>query len=145
MHPPTKDQADLGQDNVTLDASNTPDNKDVARQEFKDEADINVMLAKFGVTQPRGTPTYGEWDDSIDLQTAVQSVRDARSAYHALPEELRNKFPRMEDLLAALENGSLVIKDEEAPKEEPPPPTPTEIRLAELEKALKMNPSSTTE
>lgn len=119
MHPPTKDQADLGQDNVTLDASNSPDNKDVARQEFKNDADINYMLSKFGITQPRGTPTYGEWDDTIDLQVALQAVSDARSAYRDLPEELRKKFTSMEQLLTAMENGSLVIKNEEAPAEQP--------------------------
>lgn len=114
-----KDQTDIGVDNPTIDCS---DDKDMARQEFKDEADINNMLSKFGITQPRGTPTYGEWDDTIDLQAALQSVSDARTAYWRLPQELKNKFTKMEDLLTALENGSLVIKDEEAPIA---PPTPS--------------------
>lgn len=119
MHPPTKDQADIGVDNPTLDCSR-PGNKDMARQEFKNEADINYMLSRFGVTQPRGAPTYGEWDDTIDLQTALQSVSDARFAYRQLPENLRAKFTKMEDLLRALENGSLVIKNEDAPAEPAP-------------------------
>lgn len=121
MQPPTKDQSNIGWDNVLCDASASPTNKDVTRQEFKDEADINYMLSRFGITQPRGTPTYGEWDDTVDLQSALQSVHDARVAYKELPQNLRDKFPRMEDLLTAVENGSLVIKNEEAPKE----PTPT--------------------
>lgn len=118
MQPPTKDQADIGLDNVTINC-NTPDNKDMARQEFKQEADINYMLSKFGVTSPRGAPTYGEWDDTIDLQVAFQSISDARTAYAQLPENLRAKFTRMEDLLTALDNGSLVIKNEDAPAEQP--------------------------
>lgn len=113
-----KDHTDIGRDNPTIDCSG---DKDMARQEFKDEADINYMLSKFGITQPRGTPTYGEWDDTIDLQSALQSVSDAREAFKDLPVELRNKFPRMEDLLTALENGSLVIKNEEAPIAAPTP------------------------
>lgn len=122
MQPPTKDQADIGVDNPTIDASNSPENKDMTRQEFRDEADVNYMLSRFGITQPRGTPTYGEWDDTIDLQVALQSVSDARSAYRQLPENLREKFPSMEDMLIALENGSLVIKNEPAPSEPPAPP-----------------------
>lgn len=130
MHPPTKDQADIGVEDQTLDASegadqpNGTNNKDMARQEFKNEADINYMLSRFGVTQPRGAPTYGTWDDTIDLQIALQSVSDAREAYKLLPEDLQQKFTRMEDLLEAMENGSLVIKNEAAPSEVPAVPAP---------------------
>lgn len=124
MHPPTKDQSEIGVDNPIIDASDRPDNKDTARQEFKEEADINYMLSRFGITQPRGTPTYGEWDDSIDLQIAFESIREARAGYAALPQQLRDKFRSMEDMMKALDNGSLVIKDEEAPKD-PTPAVPT--------------------
>lgn len=130
MKPPTKDQADIGVDNPTLDASDGADidgidapNKDMTRQEFKQEADINYMLSRFGITQPRGAPTYGEWDDTIDLQTALQSVHDARAAYRRLPQNLKAKFTKMEDLLTALENGSLVITNQDAPAQ-PEPVTP---------------------
>lgn len=121
MRPPERGQEDLDLVNPVLDASASPTNKNRARQEFKDEADINYMLSRFGVTQPRGTPTYGEWDDSINLQDAIDSVREARAGYSRLDPELRRKFPSMEAMLTAIENGSLVIKDEEAPK----PPNPT--------------------
>lgn len=125
MKPPTKDQADIGVDNPVLDASDKPDNPDTARQEFKDEADINYMLSRFGITQPRGTPTYGVWDDTIDLQVATHAVRDARMAYRRLPADLRDQFRSMEELLTAVENGSLKIVTEEPPKhEQPSPPYP---------------------
>lgn len=125
MQPPTKDQSDIGQDNPTLDASNSPDNIDRARQEFKNEADINYMLSRFGITPARGAPTYGEWDDTVDLQTALQSVSDAQLAFRRLPPELQAKFPRMEDILTALNNGSLVIKDDEPPAQPVSPPIPS--------------------
>lgn len=117
MQPPTKNQADIGAEDQGLDCTGS---KDTARQEFKDEADINYMLSRFGVTQPRGTPTYGIWDDTIDLQSALQSVHDARTAFRRLPDNLKAKFPRMEDLLTALENGSLVIRNEDAPPDPAP-------------------------
>lgn len=125
MMPPTKDQADIGVDNPTLDASHSDENPDMARQEYKNEADINYMLSRFGITQPRGTPTFGAWDDTIDLQMALESVREARAGFRTLPKEMTDKFRTMEDMLKAVENGSLVIKDEAAPSEpaaRPPAP-----------------------
>lgn len=122
--PPQRDQADIGLVDQLLDASNTPDNPDRARQEFKDEADINYMLSRFGITQPRGAPTYGEWDDTVDLMTAIGAVAEARDGYEKLPKELREKFPSMEAFLRAVDNGSLVIKPEAAPSEPPIPAAP---------------------
>jgi len=146
MHPPTKDQTDIGVDNPTTDASHGAiielsngeirENKDTARQEFAKEADINNMLSKFGITPERGAPTFGEWDDTLDLQQAIASVTEARAAYADLPEALRNRFNSMEELLAAYNNGALVIKDGEVPV---PPKTETEIlseRITELQAKL---------
>lgn len=143
MRPPTKDQTDIGIDNPIVDASDgatiealngeLEENKDMARQEFAKDADINYMLSRFGITPERGAPTYGEWDDNIDLQQALTSVTEARTAFRDLPDELRNKFNSMEDLLTAYNNGSLVIKDGEVPV---PQKTETELlrdRIAELE------------
>lgn len=113
MHPPTKDQTHIGADAPKVDASHREDNKDRTRQEYKQDADINYMLGRFGVVPNKGQPIYGEWDDTLDLQLAMQAVRDARYAYGNLPEEMRKRFRSMEELIAAVENGSLVIKDEE--------------------------------
>lgn len=137
MMPPTKDQADIGVDNPMIDASDRPGNKDQTRQEGKDEADINYMLSRFGVTQPRGTPTFGVWDDTVDLQNAITATREARAGFANLPKVLRDKFGTMEEFLRAVENGSLVIKDEEEPA-----PVKSEMdklndRLAEAEKQLR--------
>lgn len=146
MIPPTKDQTDIGVDNPTIDASDgailelhngeLKDNKDRARQEFAKDADINYMLSKFGVTPERGAPTFGEWDDTIDLQQALTSVAEAKTAYADLPKELRNKFGSMEELLKAYNSGSLVIKEGETPI---PAKTETELlqeRIIELEKRI---------
>lgn len=146
MMPPTKNQTDLGVDNPTIDASDGAlseldgqiyENKDVARQEFAKDADINYMLSRFGVTPTRGAPIYGEWDDTINLQQALTAVNEARLAYADLPPELKNKFNSMEELLTAYHNGSLVISDGEVPI---PPKTETQLlqeRLVELEQRLQ--------
>lgn len=145
MHPPRKDHTTLDVDNPTLDASNGTliedrhaiyENKDVARQEYAKEADINHMLSRFGVVPERGAPTYGEWDDTVDLQQALTSVAEARQAFKDLPPELRGKFNNMEELMTAYQNGSLVIKAGEQPAE---PKTETELlaeRIEELQKKL---------
>lgn len=151
MHPPTKDQTDIGVDNPTVDASDgatiddqltrEEENKDMARQEFAKDADINYMLSRFGVTPVRGAPTYGEWDDSLDLQQAIASVAEARMAYNDLPEKLREKFNSMEDILKAYNNGSLVIKDGDVPVE---PKTEVQIleeRVNDLMKRLEQQPA----
>lgn len=131
MIPPTKDQADIGVENETIDCSDGADipgkdepNKDLARQEFKQEADINYMLSRFGITQPREAPAYGEWDDSISLQSALQAVAEAREGFNTLPEDMRRKFNNMEELLTAVQAGKLVIEDGEAPA---PVPTTEEL------------------
>lgn len=151
MRPPTKDQTDIGVDNPTIDASDGAmlelhngdiiENKDMARQEFANEADINYMLHKFGVAPERGAPTYGEWDYNLDLQQAIESVTEARLAYKNLPEELTRKFGSMEEILTAYNNGSLAIKDGDVPI---PPKTEVEIlteRINDLQQRIEQQPA----
>lgn len=146
MHPPTKDQTDIGKDNPKIDASDKAiielnngdiiENKDMARQEFAQDADINYMLHRFGLTPARGAPTFGEWDDTLDLQQALTSVTEARDAYKDLPEELKNKFSSMEQLLDAYHKGALIIKEDKAPL---PVKTETQLlqeRIDELQKRI---------
>lgn len=146
MQPPTKDQTNIGVDNPTIDASDgalneTPEgeiyeNKDVARQEFGKEADINHMLSRFGIVPERGAPAFGEWDDTLDLQQALTSVAEARTAYADLPDELRQKFSSMDELLKAYHSGALIIKDGEVPI---PPKTETQLlqeRIDELQRKI---------
>ena len=152
MKPPTKDQTDIGVDNPTIDCSDGAlrelhngeivENKDMARQEFAKDADINHMLNKFGIVPERGAPAYGEWDDTMDLQQALTSVAEARSAFRDLPEDLRAKFANMDELLTAYHNGGLVITEGDAPA---PVKTETELlreRIAELEKRAGATPTS---
>lgn len=150
MMPPTKDQTDIGVDNPTIDASDgaiielsngeLAANKDVARQEFAQDADINHMLNKFGITPERGAPTFGEWDDTLDLQQALTSVAEAKTAFGDLPEKLKTKFGSMEELLTAYNNGSLVITEGDEPL---PQKTETQLlqeRILELEKRIPVEP-----
>lgn len=87
-----------------------------ARQEFRDDADINKLLARHGVTavlnQREGV--YGEVNYDLDLQGAYTAQREASDAYGALPAEVREKYPTWEDVLAAANRGEVVMKDGKA-------------------------------
>lgn len=95
---------------------------DTARQEFKDEADVNLMLGRYGVGLPQKQITYGETDFDLDLQTALEAVNTARTAYRELPPELRKMYPSWQTLLNALETGALKF---DFSKKTVPPETPT--------------------
>lgn len=68
----------------------------LTRQEFKDEADINVLVARFGVTgtmpAPQEPPMYGDFSDVFDFQQAMNEILYAEDQFMALPSELRERF-----------------------------------------------------
>lgn len=62
------------------------------QQEFKDESDINVILAKYGVHAMAGEhpPTvYRDVSKSYDYVEAFDAVREAEEAFAMLPAEAR--------------------------------------------------------
>lgn len=65
-------------------------------QSGKDDADINTIVRRFGVTgqlpQPNLTPFYGDFSDTPDYQSALNQMRDAEDAFMSLPADLRMKF-----------------------------------------------------
>lgn len=92
-------------------------NTDMARQEFKDDADINKLLARFGINTPtRTNPQFGEVDFTADLQGALSAIADARTAHANLPPEVKKDFPTWQRLLNALERGEIrLVSDKEKP------------------------------
>lgn len=88
---------------TAIDCSNLPD---MARQEFKDETDVNKLLARYGVeAMMRGEPQYAEIDYTMDLQQSLESIREAERAIAKLPVELRTKYSTWERLLDGAYNG----------------------------------------
>lgn len=100
------------------------------RQEFKDEADTNILLKRFGVGIPQKQVTYGETDFNIDLQTALEAVAIAKKAYKDLPADLRKQYPSWQTLLNHIESGKLTL-DLTPPKTHEPktdvPPEPKKV------------------
>lgn len=85
-----------------LDCSALPD---LARQEFKAETDVNNILARYGIDGVKRQPEYGEVDFNLDLQTSLESIREAERALRKLPTELRGKYSTWERLLDGAFNG----------------------------------------
>lgn len=101
-----------------LDCSNLPD---MARQEFKDEADTNKLLARYGVGVPQKPVTFSEAAFNMDLQQALEALNTARTAYHQMSPEIRQAYPTWRRLLDALQSGKVVF---DMPKTVPPAPEP---------------------
>lgn len=83
-----------------LDFSGT---ESLTQQQFKEEADINTIVRRFGITgqmpeNPR-VPHYGDFTEVTDYQTALNAVRAAEEAFLALPAAVRAEFNNDPQLL----------------------------------------------
>lgn len=68
----------------------------LTKQSFKEEVDINNIIAKYAATGTLGhvneqKPTYG-YAPATDFRTALHQVMDAEEAFSALPAKVRARF-----------------------------------------------------
>lgn len=105
--PAVRTQADGRQEEFSDLAATDVGTDSYTRQEFKDEADLNILLARFGVNTPiRTGGQYGqEIDYNLDLQQAFAAIEAARRANLAVPPELQTKYPTWREVLNAAETG----------------------------------------
>ena len=89
---------------------------DRTRQEFRDEADINVIMRRFGVTpaDPRTLP-FGYVDYSLDFQQAQLLVQDARRHLAQLPGDILTAYGGVPGLVAAIARGDRIEYSIEQP------------------------------
>lgn len=68
----------------------------LAKQSFAEEADINTIVRRFGLTGqlPVGVrmPTYGDFLDVPDYHQAMNAIVAANEAFAAMPAEVRYRF-----------------------------------------------------
>jgi len=68
----------------------------MAQQQFRDEADINTIMERFGRTgelvAPVRLPQYGDFDGVNDYHTAMNAVIEAQASFDSLPATLRARF-----------------------------------------------------
>lgn len=115
-------------------------------QSERDNCDLNILVRRFGVVQvaashPFDPSQYGEWDSTLDLRAAVESVQNAQTAFNQLPATIREKFqndPRQ--LLAALKDPDQADQLRELGVLKPKPEQPVAVSDPPSPKA-KANPS----
>ena len=65
-------------------------------QSMTEDADINVLMRRMGVTgkMPENVriPTYGDFSEITDYRGALEAVRAAHDAFMEIPAELRARF-----------------------------------------------------
>lgn len=72
----------------------------MTQQQFKDDADINNIIAKFEVTGVLGDPLqpatrmpqFGDFSEMPSYQEAQNVLVTARNAFMSLPSEVRERF-----------------------------------------------------
>jgi len=68
----------------------------LAQQHQKDDADINTIVARFGLTgelpNSNIAPRYGDFSHAVDYHTAMNSVIGAQNDFMKLPANLRSRF-----------------------------------------------------
>lgn len=81
-----------------------------ARQEFKDDADLNVLLRRFGAIPTGSAPVFGEYDFDLTLQDAIAAGRESSRAWSRLPADVQARYGSWPAVLAALDRGELKLK-----------------------------------
>lgn len=81
---------------ASADAALDTGPESAAKQEFKDECDINTIVRLFGVTgqlpEAVRAPTYGDFTHIGDYQSALHQVMAAQEAFGQMPAHVRERF-----------------------------------------------------
>ena len=68
----------------------------LAQQQFREEADINTIMERFGrtgeVIVPVKAPEYGDFTEVYDYHTAMNKLIEAQDSFDALPARIRSRF-----------------------------------------------------
>lgn len=68
----------------------------LTQQHFAEEADINTIVRRFGLTGELPTdvraPQFADFVEAVDYHTAMNAIRQADEAFMALPADVRSRF-----------------------------------------------------
>lgn len=74
----------------------TCEDPSLAVQSEKDDADINVIVKRFGITGhlPQGMvpPSFQDFTEVFDFRSAIEAVREAEGKFMQLPADVRSRF-----------------------------------------------------
>ncbi|WNK15073.1 MAG: internal scaffolding protein [Microvirus sp.] len=83
-------------DQASLESGLTCEDPSLTVQADSDDADINVIMARFGqgnvLPENFRTPSYGDFTSVNDFHTAMQAVRSAEENFMLMPPKLRARF-----------------------------------------------------
>lgn len=83
-------------DLVSVESGLGCDDPTLAQQQFRDEADINTILERFGRTGelvvPVNLPQFGDYSEVSDYHTAMNMIIQAQDSFDALPAKIRAEF-----------------------------------------------------
>lgn len=72
------------------------ESEDMAKQEFKEEVDINTLVRRFHITgeMPQGVrlPEYGDFVGVDSYHDAANAMAMANESFEAMPAEIRERF-----------------------------------------------------
>jgi len=81
------------------------DEPSMAQQHFKDECDINQIMARYQrtgiLTENPGSsrPLFGDFSDVSDFQSAQNAILDVHDSFMSLPSSIRARFDNDPGLL----------------------------------------------
>lgn len=83
-------------DLVSRESGTVNKDESLTKQSFKDECDINVILNRFAITGqlPDNVrmPTFGDFTDVTDYQTAMNAAIAAQDSFMQMPANVRERF-----------------------------------------------------
>lgn len=83
-------------DKASEESELVPSGVSLTVQSQAEEADINVLVKRFGITgtmpQNMRVPEYGDFEDVFDFQSAMNAVRQSQESFDRMPAELRARF-----------------------------------------------------
>lgn len=89
------------------DATTPGGGETLTRQEYKDDADINNIVRRFGIdSHAARQPLFGEMNFDMNLQSAFADIAHANALFKSLPKELRDKYPTRGAMMEAMDNGN---------------------------------------
>lgn len=91
-----RDAYNYNRNEVSYKTAYFSDEKGLTQQHLKEEADINTIVRRFGLTGQLPTnvriPQYGDFRGITDYQTALNSVIAANQSFAKLPARIRERF-----------------------------------------------------
>lgn len=83
-------------DEVSQETGLRCEDESLAQQHQKDEADINTIVRRFGLSGELPSnvrmPQYGDFTGVSDYQSALEAVRAADAAFMTMPADVRSRF-----------------------------------------------------